>query len=298
MSSFVASGGISLESIGLTLGLGLGVSFITVIAFGIAVMKRHTNIAPRCTARHPNTIWRPRRDMYGKRSKRNKKKKGKQEKKNDGGGNQLATSINNDNNDPTVANDGSQTDPNNDQKILSSSQPPTIIKRNSSFQDFKVPRIAANTAAKIVTGVDMSGMARSQESIKQMEEQEQQRDFVQNSMGQPVYVGRSKNSLVERQLSGGSSSGGASPNKKGAAASSPGNENLDELLAGVFTAPPPAADVGEPVLKDPEMGFSNDENDMSDVENELSDGDDYEPSDKLYSHPQDRGNPFLVSLFC
>ena len=63
MSSVLSSSGMSLESIGLTLGLGLGVSFITIIAFGIAVMKRNTNIAPRCTARHPNTIWRRRKDI-------------------------------------------------------------------------------------------------------------------------------------------------------------------------------------------------------------------------------------------
>lgn len=223
--------------------------------------------------------------MYGSKKQRRMKKR-KQKKKKGGGSNNTSASGTNDNN-PTVINDGSQTD----NKILLSSQPPTIIKRNSSFQDFTVnaPRIAANTAAKLVTGVDMNSMARSQENIKQMEEQEQQRAFVQNSMGQPVYVGRSNKNLVERQLSGGGSSGGGSPKKIMGASQ---EENLDELLAGVFTAPPPAADVGEPVVKDPEMGFVNDENNISDVENELSDGDN-ELSDKLYSHPQDRGNPFL-----
>eukprot|EP00984_Skeletonema_dohrnii_P032447 scaffold26617_cov62-Skeletonema_dohrnii-CCMP3373.AAC.1 len=120
---YSSSGGISLQSIGLTLGLGLGVSFITVVAFGIAVMRRHTNIAPRCTARHPNTIWRRRRDMYGKSKKR---RKVKQKKK------VSATTTNNSssNNHPgVVTNDGSQNGPNNNDK-------PTLIKRNSSFQDF------------------------------------------------------------------------------------------------------------------------------------------------------------------
>jgi len=60
--------GMKLETIGLTLVGGLCVSFLTIFAFGVAVMMRHTNIAPRCTSRHPNTIWRSRQDMYGKRS--------------------------------------------------------------------------------------------------------------------------------------------------------------------------------------------------------------------------------------
>eukprot|EP00985_Skeletonema_marinoi_P030548 scaffold32567_cov143-Skeletonema_marinoi.AAC.8 len=203
------------------------------------------------------------------------------------------TNSSNNNHPGVVTNDGSQNGPTNDKP---SPQRPTLIKRNSSFQDFNAvkaaPRIAANTAAKIVTGVDMNGMARAQQSIRQMEDEEQQRDFVKNSMGQPVYVGRNKNSTMEKRLSGSGSGGGLSP--KGGGSS---EENLDDLLAGVFTAPPPAAaEVGEPVVgKDPEMGFCNDEdNDLtSDEENELSDGDDNELSDKMYSHPQDRGNPFL-----
>lgn len=216
--------------------------------------------------------------MYGKTKKR--KKKSKQKKKVSGGKKVTTGSMNG-------TNDGLQNEQNNDK---SPPQPPSIIKRNSSFQDFtvKAPKIAANTAAKIVTGVDMNGMARSQRNIQQMEEQEQQRDFVQNSMGQAVFVGRNAvDSVGERRLSG-SSKGGLSPK---------GEENLDDLLADVFTAAPPA-EVGDPVVKDPEMGFCNDENEISDDDNELSDGvDETELGDKMYSHPQDRGNPFLVSLF-
>ena len=55
--------GITLQAIGLTLVGGLCIWTLTVIAFGIAVMLQHTNIAPRCTARHSNTIWRSRRDI-------------------------------------------------------------------------------------------------------------------------------------------------------------------------------------------------------------------------------------------
>ena len=222
--------------------------------------------------------------MYGKSKKRRKVKQKTKVS--------ATTTTNSSNNHPgVVTNDGSQNGPTNDK--------PTLIKRNSSFQDFNAvkaaPRIAANTAAKIVTGVDMNGMARAQQSIRQMEDEEQQRDFVHNSMGQPVYVGRNKKTGMEKRLSGSGSGGGLSP--KGGSS----EENLDDLLAGVFTAPPPAAaDVGKPVVvKDPEMGFCNDEdNDLtSDEDNELSDGDDNELSDKMYSHPQDRGNPFLVSRF-
>lgn len=74
--SSLTSNGITLEAIGFTLGGGIFVSFITVTAFGIAVMIRHTNIAPRCTTRHPNTIWRSQRDMYGKNHRSKKKRNG------------------------------------------------------------------------------------------------------------------------------------------------------------------------------------------------------------------------------
>jgi hypothetical protein len=139
---------------------------------------------------------------------------------------------------------------------------PSIAKRNTSLHE--APRIAVNTAAKIVTGVDISGMTRSQQSIRQLEEQEQQqRGFVQNSLGQPVYVG------------------------SGAARNNNDTETLDEILAEVFTAHtlppqalPPVADVGEPVI-------------VTDPKIEKDGGGDNE----LYSHPQDRGNPFLVSHF-
>lgn len=57
--------GITLQAIGLTLGGGLCVSFLSIVAFGLAVMARSSTIAPRCTTRHPNTIWRSRKDMYG-----------------------------------------------------------------------------------------------------------------------------------------------------------------------------------------------------------------------------------------
>lgn len=213
--------------------------------------------------------------MYGKKGKQKKKKKKKGAS--GGGGKKLASSTSH----QTVTNDASQQLPNNDQN----NSKPSLIRRSSSFQDFKVanaPRIAANTAAKIVTGVDMNGLARSQTSFREMEEQEQQRDFVHNSLGQPVYVGRNRNSIVEPQSSGGSGSSGGgpiSPNNNDISAG-----NFDDLLAGVFTAPPPTADVGEPVVNDP--GSDDD-----------SDDDDIELSDEIYSHPQDRGNPFLVSLY-
>lgn len=57
--------GITLQAIGLTLGGGLCVSFLSIVAFGLAVMARNATIAPRCATRHPNTIWRSRKDMYG-----------------------------------------------------------------------------------------------------------------------------------------------------------------------------------------------------------------------------------------
>ena len=44
------------------------------MAFGLALLSRHTNIAPRCTMRHPNTIWRSRREIYSGKKRRRKKK--------------------------------------------------------------------------------------------------------------------------------------------------------------------------------------------------------------------------------
>ena len=74
-------------------------------------------------------------------------------------------------------------------------------------------------------------------------------------------------------------------------------ETLDDdmnMLANVFTAPHPSAtpavDVGEPVLG--VSGDNKDDDDDSDDEYES----DSEVNDELYSHPQDRGNPFLVSV--
>ena len=67
MSQLIASG-ITLEAIGITLVGGLCITTLTVLAFGIAVMVRHTNVAPRCATRHPNTIWRSQKDLYGNKS--------------------------------------------------------------------------------------------------------------------------------------------------------------------------------------------------------------------------------------
>lgn len=65
--------GITLEAIGLTLVAGCIIWTITVFAFGVAVMLKHTNIAPRCTARHSNTIWRSKKDIASDENKRRKR---------------------------------------------------------------------------------------------------------------------------------------------------------------------------------------------------------------------------------
>ena len=62
MSSTLRSG-MTLQAIGLTLGGGLCISTLAVLAFGVAVMFHNTIIATRCTRRHPNTFWRSRRDI-------------------------------------------------------------------------------------------------------------------------------------------------------------------------------------------------------------------------------------------
>ena len=65
--------GITLEAIGLTLVAGFIIWTITVFAFGVAVMLKHTNIAPRCTARHSNTIWRSKKDIALDENRRRKR---------------------------------------------------------------------------------------------------------------------------------------------------------------------------------------------------------------------------------
>lgn len=59
----------TLQAIGLTLGGGLCISTLAVLAFGVAVMLHNTIIATRCTRRHPNTIWRSRREIERERKK-------------------------------------------------------------------------------------------------------------------------------------------------------------------------------------------------------------------------------------
>ena len=63
--------GITLEAIGLTLVGGICIWILTVLAFGIAVMYKSNNIAPRCTARHGNTIYRSRKDIILDNKRRN-----------------------------------------------------------------------------------------------------------------------------------------------------------------------------------------------------------------------------------
>jgi len=47
----------TLDSIGYTVAAGFGVSLLSFAAFGLALRLRSINIAPRCTARHPDTIY-------------------------------------------------------------------------------------------------------------------------------------------------------------------------------------------------------------------------------------------------
>lgn len=47
----------TLESMGISLGVGLGVAFFTLMLFGLAVRSRCIYIAPRCTARPRDTIY-------------------------------------------------------------------------------------------------------------------------------------------------------------------------------------------------------------------------------------------------
>ena len=244
--------------------------------------------------------------MYGKpKKKRKKKKKGV---KKQGGQKQRgqAAAVNNDatadvsppsNQQQNNDNQGNQ----DTKKVI---KRPPITKRSNSIQEFTLnaPRIAT----KLVTGVDMNGMARSQQSIRELEEQEQQLDFVQNSLGQPVYVGGSTAARNRNQPQSSLSSSLPPVGNNNSVSSVGGNSNnetsaetLDDdmnMLANVFTAPHPsdaaaAVDVGEPVL-----GVGGDNKDEDDDSDDEYDSDTEVNDDILYSHPQDRGNPFLVSV--
>ena len=250
--------------------------------------------------------------MYGKpKKKRKKKKKGVKKQggqKQRGQTTSQTAAVNNDD-DAVVSppsNQRTQQHNNNDnqgnQETKKVIKRPSITKRSNSIQEFTLnaPRIAT----KLVTGVDMNGMARSQQSIRELEEQEQQLDFVQNSLGQPVYVGGSTAARNRNQPQSSLSSSLPPVINNNAVSSSVGGnsnnetsaETLDDdmnMLANVFTAPHSSAaaavDVGEPVLG---VGDNKDDDDDSEDEYES----DTEVNDELYSHPQDRGNPFLVSV--
>ena len=47
-------------AVGFTCAGGMVVSLLALLLFGLAVKRRHVGVAPRCTARHPNTIYNPR----------------------------------------------------------------------------------------------------------------------------------------------------------------------------------------------------------------------------------------------
>lgn len=248
--------------------------------------------------------------MYGKpKKKRKKKKKGVKKQggqKQRGQTTSQTAAVNNDAaadvSPPSNQQTQQQNNNNGNQDTKKVLKRPSITKRSNSIQEFTLnaPRIAT----KLVTGVDMNGMARSQQSIRELEEQEQQLDFVQNSLGQPVYVGGSTAARNRNQPQSSLSSSLPPIINNNAVSSVGGNSNnetsaetLDDdmnMLANVFTAPHPSAaaavDVGEPVLG--VGGDNKDDDDDSDDEYEC----DTEVNDELYSHPQDRGNPFLVSV--
>jgi hypothetical protein len=51
------STGLKFETIGLTAAFGVCVCLVSFVSFGIALYSRSPNIAPRCAARHPDTIY-------------------------------------------------------------------------------------------------------------------------------------------------------------------------------------------------------------------------------------------------
>ena len=65
----------TLQSIGFTIAGGSGVAFISFLAFGFAERYQSTNIAPRCTARHPNTIYNPDAEYYSSKTEGKKNDK-------------------------------------------------------------------------------------------------------------------------------------------------------------------------------------------------------------------------------
>lgn len=251
--------------------------------------------------------------MYGKpKKKRRKKKKGVKKQGGQKQRGQTTTSQTAAVNNAAAAdvsppsNQQTQQQQNNDNQCNKDTKKvikrPSITKRSNSIQEFTLnaPRIAT----KLVTGVDMNGMARSQQSIRELEEQEQQLDFVQNSLGQPVYVGGSTAARNRNQPQSSLSSSLPVGNNAHAVSIVGGNNNNDtpaetldddmNMLANVFTAPHPAAAAAVDA-RGAVLGVGGDNKD-----DDEDSGDEYESdtevNDELYSHPQDRGNPFLVSV--
>jgi hypothetical protein len=229
----------TLQAIGFTLGGGLCVSILATIAFGIAVSRRSTNIAPRCTARHPNTIYRSRGDIY----KKKKRVEGK-------------------NAERTTGNIENNAEEGNKKKSTSAavvSTPLKPLKRTSTL------------AAKLVTGLDLNGLSLAEQKQRLEQQEEQQREFKVNAIGQNVYVGGGARSKVEK--------------KRGTL------EEL-ELSSAVNRADNNAQLTVQGQLYDVDSGIPltsiNETNNYQPTINETTTLD-----DNTTIHPQDRGNPFL-----
>ena len=65
-----SGGGVTLKAIGFTCAGGMVIGLASLFFFGLAVRARHVGIAPRCTARHPNTVHNPRAGSREARARR------------------------------------------------------------------------------------------------------------------------------------------------------------------------------------------------------------------------------------
>ena len=254
-SLFTNKEGMTLQAIGFTLGGGLCVSLLAILAFGIAVAKRSTKIAPRCTARHPNTIYRWRGDIY-------KKDRGKRKK----WGQSRGGRWNNDNN----SNDRNNNENNHDdnEKNNNKSNKNKVKGKPSSTNPLKK---STALATRLVTGLDVTSLTAENNPYKTYDaEHERQAEFQKNAIGQDVYVGQgARTKVVQRHSNTGGTVGtiGTATTTKNELCDFNNNTGLYDIDSAqpIITT--------SPSLTNPTTAALN--------------------TDNRGMHPQDRGNPFL-----
>ena len=170
-------------------------------------------------------------------------------------------------------------------------------------------------ATKLVTGLDLNGFSAAQKKEREEEEWGERGRFVNNSIGQPVYVGDSHhaatlgnsgvNGLSGRNLFRGISSGTSGRHLSvdvGVAIEDQGmneNQQVSNVESGLTSADGLEFN-GFSNEDQKNVNMTNDDYINNEGEERIptsksnkEEEDEEEVEEEMYTHPQDRGNPFL-----